>query len=119
MNRHKPSFGEEYFIPYIGSGSPSAEAHVWTSTSYDFTCWRSGIIFNTREDATTMAEQILSHINIEPISVGMSYGKTICPSCNIRTDWDISDANDQEINDIKYCPYCGQRIKLFWVSEES
>lgn len=71
MNRHKPLFGEEYFIPYIGSGSPSAEAHVWTSTSYDFTCWRSGIIFNTREDVTTMAEQILSHINIEPISVGI------------------------------------------------
>jgi DNA-directed RNA polymerase subunit RPC12/RpoP len=120
MTKWKPNYAEEYFVPYINFGKPISSGCVWLSRDDDHARYDAGIVFQTAEEASRVAQKMLMVAKDSPVNsrdnplTAYRYvynGHEIkCPNCSGELVWDYYD--EQEYGKINYCPYCGQRINV-------
>ena len=120
MNKWKPNYAEEYFVPYINFGKPISSGCVWLGLDDDHARYDAGIVFQTAEEASGMAQKMLmvakdSSVNSRdnPLTAYRyvyDNGRIKCPNCSKEFVWGYYDGDGYD--EINYCPYCGQRINV-------
>lgn len=120
MNKWKPNYAEEYFVPYINFGKPISSGCVWLSRDDDHARYDADIVFQTAEEASGMAQKMLmvakdSRVNSRdnPLTAYRyvyDNGRIKCPNCSKEFVWGYYDGDGYD--EINYCPYCGQRINV-------
>lgn len=120
MNKWKPNFAEEYFVPYIKFGKPISSGCVWLGLDEDYARYDAGIVFQTAEEASGMAQKMLAVAKDSPVNDRgnpltayrhvYDNGRIECPKCSREFVWGYYDGEGYD--EIYHCPYCGQRINV-------
>lgn len=105
----------DYFIPDISEGVPDYDTYIGASTVYAQQ-YKAGLVCKRPDTAMRLAKRILDAVangtlmtfDNNPLVVYRNADGIIkCINCSGEIMWDYCDNGE-----IRYCPYCGQRINV-------
>ena len=112
----------DYFIPDISKGIPDYDTYMGTNDAVYVQHYKAGLVCKRPDTAMRLAKRILTAVangtlmtlDNNPLVVYRNIDGIIkCINCSGEIMWDYCDNGE-----IRYCPYCGQRINVVDIEKE-